>query len=886
MSLRRQLTHGLRVLLHPAGADRDTDEEVQHFLAAADAERAGERDGAVPGHRNARLAFDNPTSIREEIRSHGWEDHVATALADLRYAVRGLRRRPGFAIVGILTLALGIGASTAIFSAVYPILLAPLPYHRASRVVLLSDYGSDNQPVAVTYGTFLELAQRSRSFTEVAAADRWQPALTGLAEPERLAGELVTARYFRALGVAPAVGRDFQAADDRPGASQVAILSDALARRRYGGPQAVLGRTVRLDGDEYTVIGVMPPGFDDVLAPSAAVWAPRRYRANMPFASAEWGHHMRMVGRLAPDASLDQARREVLAIGRTPSAAFPRPSWADMRNGLVIEALQAAVTRGVRPALLAILAAVGLVLAVAVLNVTNLLLARGAQRTGEIALRATLGAPRRRIVRQLLTESLVLAALGGALGIAVAAVALRALVALAPVGLPRAGAIALNGAALAFAVLLTSVVGVAVGIVPAAHGARRDLHGDIGSGARAIGGRHHALRQGLVIAEVALALVVLVGAALMLRSLARLFATAPGFDPSHVLTLQVDAAGHRYDSDEARYQFFSQALGAVRLVPGVTEAAFTSQLPLSGDLDGYGVQLESAPATDLNNLGSALRYAVTPGWFRTMGIPLERGRLLDQFDRPGSTEAIVVSESFAQHAFPGQDPIGQRLRFGPEIGDSHRPWDVVVGVVGDVKQTSLALGAEDAFYVPMGQGPWVDNVQSLAVRTTGDPAALLPAVQRAVWSADANEPITRVATMEQLVDRSEAQRHFVLTVFAAFGLAALALAGIGVFGLISGGVTERTGEIGVRTALGASRSGIVMLVLRQGAGLAAAGIAFGLAGAAVASGLLQTLLFGISRADLASYLGAVALVLVVGLAAAAVPAWRAARVDPVVTLRA
>ena len=886
MSMLRQLRHGLRVLLRPAAADRDTDDEVRHFLAEADAERAVERAGPPRAPRTTRLAFDGPSSIREEIRSHGWEHHVTTVLADLRYAARSLRRRPGFTLTGVLTLALGIGASTAIFSAVYPILLAPLPYHGASRVVMLADYGNDNQPLPVTYGTFLELAARAHAFTELAVADHWQPALMGLAEPERLTGELVTARYFRALGVAPAVGRDFAASDDRPGAPRVTVLGYAVAHRRFGGPEAVLGRTIQLDGDEYTVIGVMPPGFDDVLAPDAQVWAPRRYEANTPFMSAEWGHHMQMVARLAPGVSLAQARREVATIGRTPSAAFPRPPWATMANGLDITSLQAAVTRGVRPALLAILAAVALVLAIAGLNVTNLLLARGAERTGEIALRATLGADRRRILRQLLTESLVLAVPGGLLGIAVASAGLRALVALAPAGLPRAGAIALNGPALAFALLLTGVIGVAVGVTPAVQSTRRDLHGEIRSGARTVGGAHHALRRGLVIVEVALALVVLVGAALMLRSLARLFATAPGFDATHVVTLQVDAAGHRYDSEEARYQLFHQGLDAVRALAGVTEAAFTSQVPLSGDPKGYGVQRASAGTTDLTALGSAVGYAVTPGWFRTMGIPLVRGRLLNAFDRPGTMEAVVVSASFARHQFPHQDPLGQRMRFGPEIGATDRPWDVVVGVVGDVKQASLALGAEDAFYVAMGQGPWVDNVQSLVVRASVDPTTLLPAIQRAIWSVDADLPITRVATMTQLVERSEAQRHFVLTVFAAFGLAAVALAGIGIFGLISGGVTERAAEIGVRAALGASRGGIVLLVLRQGTQLAAAGIALGLVGAVAASGVLRTLLFGISRVDPISYLGAGVLVLVVALAAAAVPAWRAARVDPATTLRA
>jgi putative ABC transport system permease protein len=886
VSLWRQVTHGLRVLLRGAEADRDTDEEVQHFLTEAVSEEAARGGAADRPWGPARLAFENPTSVREEIRSHGWEHHVATALADLRYAARGLRRRPGFATIAVLTLALGIGSSTAIFSAVYPILIAPLPYRDAGRVMLLSDYaGGDNQTMDVTYGTFLELAQRSRSFAELAAADRWQPALVGLAEPERVAGQLVTPRYFHTLGVTPVAGRDFNAADDLPGAPRVAIVSDGLVRRRLGGARAAAGQTIQLDGNEYTVIGVMPPAFDDVLNPSADVWAPRRYQANMPFASAEWGHHMRMVGRLAPGVSLARARAEIAAIGRTPSSAFPRPPWAAMTNGLDIEPLQGAVARDVRPALLAILAAVALVLAIAAVNVTNLLLARGAQRKGEIALRAILGAGRRRIVRQLLTESLLLAVLGGALGIAVAAAGLQALVALAPAGLPRASAIALNGAALTFAVILTATVGVVVGIAPALRSARSDLHAEVRSGARTIAGTHHALRRGLVIVEVGLALVVLVGASLMLRSLVRLFGTAPGFDAAHVLTMQVDAAGQRYDSAAARYQFFTGALAAVRSVPGVTDAAFTSQLPLSGDLYGYGVALESAPQANPNGLGSALRYAVTPGWFHTMGIPLKRGRLLNEFDRPGTTEAIVVSESFARHKFGDRDPLGQRLRFGPEIGDDDRPWDVVVGVVGDVKQASLALGAEDAFYLAMGQGPWVDNVQSLAVRTARDPAVILPVIQHAIWSVDAHQPITRIATMRQLVDRSEAQRRFVLTVFAAFGLAALALAAIGVFGLISGGVTERTSEIGVRSALGASRSSIVALVLRQGIGVAVIGSAFGLVGAVVVSGMLRTLLFGTSRADLTSYGGATALVVLVALVASAFPAWRAARVDPATILR-
>jgi putative ABC transport system permease protein len=886
MSLWRQLTHGLHVLTCRSKADGDVDEELRHFLEEERAERVARGASSAEARRAARLAYGDAVNIREEVRSRGWEHLADTALADLRAAVRGFRRRPGFVVVVALTIALGVGASTAIFSAVYPILFEPLPYPHDDRLVRLADHGDDGELIDVTYGSFHELQARCRSFAELAATDRWEPALMGLAEPERLMCGLVTSQYFRVLGVLPAAGRDFTPDDDRPGAPRVVILSDGLVRRRFGSGEAILGRPVSLDGDEYTVIGVMPAGFEDILSPSTEGWAPRRFHASASFPSAEWGHHMRMVGRLAPGVSLARARQEIAAIGGTSTDNFPRPPWASMTNGLAIESLRTSVTRGVRPALLAVLAAVALLLVIAGVNVTNLLLARGAERNEELAMRAALGAARRRLVRQLLTESVALAVLGGGLGLVVAAAGVRALVALAPAGLPRASAIQLDAPAFVAAAALTTLVGLGAGLAPALQGARRNLRGRMPSGERTAGGASHGLRRLLVAAEIALALVLLVGAGLMLRSLACLFASAPGFEPSHVLTMQVEAAGHRYDGGLTRLQFFEEALEAVRRVPGVETAAFTSQLPLSGDLDGYSLEVESAPRNRPDDYASALRYAVTPEWFATMRIPLHRGRLLDARDRPGATEAIVISESLARHQFRGRDPIGERVRAGPEIGDRNRPWDVIVGVVGDVKQTSLALEADDAFYVATGQWGWVDNVHSLVVRTTGDPRALLPDVKRAIGSVDRDAPIIRVATMDEIVSRSEAERRFVLTVLEAFGLAALALATIGVFGMVSGGVTERRRELGVRAALGASRGALLVLVLRQGLALAAVGVGAGVCGAALAGGALRTLLFGVTRADPVTYLGAGALVFFMALAASAIPAARAARVDPSVTLRA
>ena len=891
MSLWRQLARGLRALVHRAAADRDVADEVQHYLEEAVAVHLARGLSSAQARRAAQLELGNATVVREQVRGYGWENVVETLLADLRYAGRRLRHAPGFTAVTVLTLALGIGATTAIFSAVYPILLAPLPYPGADRLLMLSDnfmlsdVFADGSPQPVTYGTYRELAERSRVLDALAVADQWQPALMGLAEPERLTGQLVSAGYFRVLGVAPALGRDFDASDDQPQRPRVAILSDGLARRRFGSAGAIVGRTLLLEGYPYTVIGVMPPGFENVLAPAAEVWAPRRYRAVAPFESAEWGHHMRMVARLKPGITLHQAARDLAAIARSPIAESPRPPWADLRLGLGVHSLQHEVVRGAKPVLLAILGAVLLLLAIACVNVTNLLLARGARRRGEFAMRVALGAPRQRLIRQLLTESLALAALGGAGGMAVAMLGVRALVALAPAGLPRAPAIRLDAPAFAFALAVTALIGLAVGLVPALGASRDDLQAGLQQGSRRAAGRRGSARRTLVIAEVALALVLLVGAGLLLRSLERLFAVAPGFDGSHVLTMQVEAAGRAYSQDSARIQYYAQALEAVRAVPGVTSAAFTSQLPLSGDLDAYGIRFESIPLERQDDYGSAMRYAVTPGYLETMRIPLRRGRLLDAGDATGGAEAILINESFARRVFPGRDPIGERVRAGPEIGSSDRPWAVVVGVVGDVRQASLALEAPAAFYVPMSRWSWVDNVQSLVVRTSGDAASLAPAVRRAIWSVNRDQPITRVATMDALVSGSAAQLRFALTVFEAFALAALALAAIGIYGVLSGSVAERTREIGIRSALGASRRSILALVARQGLALTALGAAIGLGAALVASKAIATLLFGVSRLDPITYLAVIALLVGVSGVACSVPAWRATAVDPSITLR-
>jgi putative ABC transport system permease protein len=813
------------------------------------------------------------------LQTYRWEDDM---VQDIRFAVRMLLKNPGFTLIGVVTLALGIGASTAIFSAVNPILFESLPYPQADRITTIWDFGNEGARVHVTFGTYRELLVRSRSFDSMAVMRVWQPTLTGQAQPERFDGQRVSASYFRSLGVSPAMGSDFPESDDQPNGPAVVIISDGLWRQRFSEDAAIVGQKLTLDSKLYTVIGVMPRAFENVLAPAAEVWTPLQYDTALLPDSREWGHHLRMVGRLRSGAGTDQARLELNSIAHNPQPEFSRPTHASMDPGLIVNSLQDDITSGVKPALLAVLGAVVLVLAIACANVTNLLLARGTQRRGEFAIRVALGAGRTRMVRQLLTESLLLAVLGGALGMVVAEFGVRALVALSPPGLPRVGTIRIDSAVFAFALGITTVIGVVVGLIPALHASGRDVQIGLQQGSHRTSGGHQWLRRTLVVAEVALALVLLVSTGLLLRSLQRLFAIDPGFDTSNLLTMQVQTSGPRFDND-ATHRFFEQALEAVRQIPGVVEAGFTSQLPLSGDLeDGYGVHFEASPTANPEADSGAFRYAVSPGYLETMGIPLRGGRVINAHDRADAPQAVLISESLANIQFPGQDPIGQRLRLGPSTG----PWNTVVGVVGNVKQTSLAVTQTDAVYITNTQWRmFLDRARWLVVRAHGSAATLTPAIKQAIWSVDKDQPIVRVAIMDDLLAKSAAERRFALILFETFGLVALALAAIGIYGVLSGSVTERTREIGVRLALGAQRRDVLGMILRQGFKLTLGGVGVGLLASWAATRLLTTLLYSVSATDPLIFAGVALLLLSVALLACYLPARRATKVDPLVALR-
>lgn len=870
--------------------DREIADELQSHIDLRIESNLAAGMSLEEARREALLRFGNPTSTKERVAASDAALGLAGLGRDIRYAARQLRRSPGFAATATVVLALGIGASTAIFSVVNPILFEPLPYPHGNRIVTIWD-SYQGQRIETTFGTYRELAARSRSFEQLATFEPWQPVLTGEDTPERLEGQSASANYFLTLGVVPALGRDFAAADDLFHGPKVVILSDRYWRRKFTADPRVVGRAIKLDDDDYTVIGVMPRTFENVLDPAADVWTPLQYdpASVADVQSNAWGHHLRMAARLRGGVDVSAARGELNRIARNPEAEFPRPRWASLRDGLLLDSLQQDMVRSVKPALLAIMGAVLLLLAIACVNVTSLLLARGVMRQTEFAMRAALGAGKARLIRQSITESLLLALLGGSLGLCVALAGVKALVALSPADLPRLHAVSLSGPVFAFAFVLTAMMGIASGLVPALQTPRARLQTGLRN-ARTVSAQRQLARRTLVVSEVALALMLLVGAGLLVRSMRRLLSVDPGFSTANLLTMQVQTTGHKFDDQgpvqgegsAARRRFFDLALDEVRKVPGVTAAGFTSLLPLSDDpywVAVYGSHFEGDPPQQGYNV---YRYAVSPGYLQTMQIPLLRGRFLDEHDTTQSPHAALISQSLARKEFPQGNALGKRLHVGP----TDWPWFTVVGIVGDVRQASLALNETDAVYLPTAQSWFADDTLSFVVHTRGDAAALAPAVQQAIWRADKAQAIVRVATVQKLLDRSVSEQRFVMVLFEAFSLVALVLAATGIYGILSNSVAQRTREIGVRAALGASRTDLVALVLHQGLKLTTFGLLFGIAGSMLSSRALAALLFGTSSLDPLTYVAVFALLLFVSAIACLLPAWRAANVDPMEALRA
>ena len=793
-------------------------------------------------------------------------------LTDLRIALRLLRRAPTFTTTAVVTLGIAIGAATAIFSVANPVILQPLPYRNPGRVVVVWEQDRDGSRSTVGFTTIRDYIDRATTLESAAALGDWQPTLLEGTEAERLQGLRVSASYFRTLGVKPALGRDFRADEDRPGIPRVVILSDALWQRRFGGDPSVIGKSISIGGTAMTVVGVMPKDFDDVAMTGAQIWRVLGYATTDAFACRTC-RHLRMIARLEDGVSVDRAQTELTKIHSAIVAEHPK-EYAT--KGTQVVPLQEEVTRAYRPAILALGTAVVLMLIIAIANVANLQLARLVRRDEEFAIRTALGASAPRLAQQLFTEALVIAVIGGLAGVAVAALAIPALVRQLPPQLPRLGAIKLDPVALAVVGAIVLVLAIVVGLVPSR--ARRDNVADgLRSGRRLTGTRHARMRGALVVAELAFALMLLVGAGLLARSVVRLLDVDKGFDAHNLLTMEINSVGPRYEDNASIFQHHDRVRDAVRSLPGVVSVAVVNQLPLGGNLDMYGVEAQDKPRSNPEDVPSGDRFVVSADYLRTMRIRVLEGRAFTEADERDTTNMVaLVSQALAAKIWPGESAIGKRVRMG---GDQ-RPFRTIIGVTANVRHSGLDATETQQFYVPERQWFFADNQEILVVRTRGNPTAMTGAVRRAILEIDPTQPIVKVAAMDEVVAASTAQRRLALTLFACFAIAAVLLAVAGIYGVLAGNVAERTREIGLRAALGATPRNILGLVIGEGARLATVGLALGLFGAFALTRSLRALLFGVGVHDPTTIVAATLLLLATALLACLVPAMRAVRVDP------
>jgi putative ABC transport system permease protein len=810
-----------------------------------------------------------------QVGTRRWESGLGH---DIRYAFRTLLHAPGFAAVAILTLALGIGANTTIFSIMNAVLLRPLPYAEPSRLVNVGE-AQDGHTGTVGFTTVADWRAQTQSFDDLALVRTWTPTLVTSAEPERIAGVRVTANYFSLLGIKPAIGRDFTAAEDQPSRWRVVIISDGLWRRRFNADPSVIGRTIRMNDNDYQVAGVLPPTLDPLIEEHyyqrADIWAPLGYEVGGDSACRSC-QHLRAIGRLKPGATVASAERDVNRVQDGLRAQYP----ADYRTATRMAVIPVAdeLQGEIRPALTALMVAVMFVLLIACANVANLLLARIARREHDLSLRAALGASRSRIVRQLLVESAVVALSGGALGVAFSAVAVPVIIRLTPFVVPRLGDASVNPGMMAFGVGLSAATTLFFGLLPALRATRVDLSPSLaGDGRRTTSAPTSAARRVLIAVDVALAVVLLAGAGLMIRSVWRLMAVNPGFDPDGVLTLQISMNGARYAEDPQVVVTGDAILDRIRQLPGVTTAALAGQIPLGGNFDTRAFRVEGRPSSgdDLQ----VERYSVTPDYFPALRIPLIRGRLLTEADRVGSQAVMLVGERTARLVWPGQDPIGQRVQWGARDA----PLYTVVGIVGDVRHYEMAKPPTPQFYVAQRQ--YTDSFLTVVVKTSGDPRALAGDVRRAIASAASDVPVFEVETFRDLVGKSVGSRRFVMVLLELFGAVALLMTAVGIYGVISYSVSERTREIGVRSALGATRGDIARMIVGSGFTTVLIGLAVGCLLAFGLTRYLQASLFGVSPVDPVTFMGVIVALLGVTLLAQAFPAIRAMRVDPVVALR-
>jgi len=870
--------------------DRDLDEELRSHIEMRAADNLAAGMSPQAARYEAQKRFGNTALLKEDTRNAdivGWLD---VAARDFRYALRMLQRSPGFTAVAVLTLILGIGANTAIFSVINSVLLRPLPYHDPGSLVMVWETNSQHPKPhnTVSPPNFLDWQTRNTVFSDMAYIADVRNNLTGIGDPEEVVVQAVSANFFSVLEVNLLLGTGFTPENGQAGHDNVVILSYGLWKDRFAGEPAIVGKSILLNGKPRTVVGVAPQNFNWFIKDGSLTGA--RPRLWSPFVFPQSFHDHKQIGRfltvaarLKPGVTAAQAQAEMTAIAAQLEHEYPD---FDGHWGINVVPLRQQISGELRPALLILFGAVAFVLLIACANVSSLLLARAASREREMAIRTAIGASRWRIARQLLMESLLLAVIGGGIGVALTVLGTNALLAASPHNLLDLPSVSIDLRLLAFAVAATLLAGLLFGFLPSYVSAHSQISQTLREGGRgsSSGKRRRFARSAFVVAQLSLALVLLAGSGLLIRSFVRLVGVHPGFDTAHLLTFKVSLSQSKYASDKLCMAFFQQLLARIGAVPGVRSVTMENFPPLTGLGAATGVHLLSQPQVSLMDLPVANVRVVGPEYFSTMSIPLRAGRLFNEREMAEEKHVAIINQAFADKYLNGVNPLGQKaVIYMKSLAESGNQPSEIIGVVGDVRQMGLDVAAEPTVYWPIPE--LVYSGMTILVRTSGDPLSVVPAIHAELQQLDREQPMASIATMEQLLADSLSRARFTMLLLGIFAAVALLLAAVGIYGLIAYSVTQRTQELGIRIALGAQRRDVLRLVLGQGTRLTLLGLALGIAAALGITRLLASLLFGISATDPLTFAGVAALLAFVALLACFIPARRATRVDPIVALR-
>ena len=883
MNIYRHLTAGLKELIRRNKTESELNEELNAYVQnSADAKVQA---GVTPEEalRAARLELGGVETVKHQVRAVGWEFALEVFMQDVRYGVRMLLKARLFTAVALTTIAIGIGANTAMFSLVDAIVLRPLPYPEPQRLIVAGTHQRGGSGLElISTADFLAWRDHQQSFEQVAVLDRASSsfALSGMGPPERIPGYRVSANFFSIFGVAPLKGRGFRSGEDRPGTPGVVVISEQFWRDHLGSDPEVLTRSLTLDGKQHTIIGVMPAGFHFPTGRPVVLWAIQTLYS--PVARPPYG--LLAFGRLKPGISLPKAQAELDDLTAQVTAQYPNSedlvaAMMPMKQWMVSE---------VSTALLVLLGAIALLLLIVIVNVANLLLARATARQSEVALRMALGASRRRIVRQLLTESAVLSLLGGLLGLLLAFVAVRGFLAFGPGQMPRLEEVGINSGVLLFTFVVCVGSGILFGLAPALETSRPSLSDPLKDMNRASSSASaHRTHRALLVFEVALALLLMIGSGLLIRSFVRLSSVNPGVQTDHVITAAISLP-NRYSDPPRIRQFWQQFLEQVQSLPGIRAVAITMSLPPNLLLITNPFRVEGQGYDRNRQLQLAEAMTVSPDYFRALGIPLVKGRFFSASDRVEGEKdrmIVIINETMAKQYFNSKDPVGSRIQQGEP--DPNSPWETIVGVVGDVKYSGLDSGPGPTVYILYNENAWVtwSREMYLVVRSSGSVPGIVPAIRAQLARIDSSVPLAQVRTMDELLDESLVQQRFRTWLVSGFAGLALLLSAIGLYALISYSVSQRTREIGVRIALGAKRSNVMGVVLREGLQLLSFGLLLGLLGALLATRVMRSLLYSTSATDALSFVATSLTLLAVTLLACYIPARRATKVDPMVALR-